>query len=91
MCNVCQGYVGVSCPVCGEGSLKERECPECKGLGHTGYYAFDVHKRTEVECTEIAWLLLPEDEDEALEKGKRYCKKEVDVCSRCCGEGFILV
>lgn len=89
MCNVCQGYVGVSCPVCGDGSLREEECPICKGLGHTGYYAFDVHSRKDVKCTETTWLALPDTEDDAYEKGQRYCKQEVEPCSKCGGEGYI--
>lgn len=88
MCRVCQGYVGVSCPVCGKGSA-EHECPQCKGLGHTGYYAFNIETRADVECTEVTWLALPDDEDEAFEQGKRYCKREVEPCRKCGGEGFI--
>ena len=90
MCNVCQGYTGVSCPVCGKGSLEEHECPSCNGLGHTGYFAFDIIKRVDVKCTEIAWLALPIDEDDAERLGKRYCRQEVEPCYRCGGEGFIL-
>lgn len=91
MCSVCQGYTGVSCPVCGSGSLEERECPDCNGLGHKGYFAFDVIKRVDVKCNENAWLTLPVDEDEAERMGKRYCRQEVEPCGRCGGEGFILV
>lgn len=89
MCSACQGYVGVSCPVCGKGSLQEKTCPKCKGLGHTGYYAFDVIKRVDVKMSEADWLLLPDEEDEAIISGMRYCKQEVDICSKCGGEGVI--
>lgn len=91
MCSICDGYFGVVCPVCGSGAREERKCPECEGLGHKGYYAFDIHKRVDVKCTEIAWMVLPDSEDEAFEKGKRYCKQEVEPCCRCGGDGFIMV
>ena len=89
MCEVCKGYTGVSCPVCGKGSVKEKVCDKCHGLGHTGYYAFDIITREKVECTESAWLALPVDEDDAEYKNKRFCRMEVDVCTRCCGDGFV--
>lgn len=90
MCNVCQGYSGVSCPVCGRGSLTEHECDACNGLGHAGYFAFDIIKREFVKCTETAWLALPVDEDDAEIRGKRYCRMEVEPCPICGGEGYVL-
>lgn len=90
MCNVCNGYSGVSCPVCGRGSLMEKECDACNGLGHAGYYAFDIIKRECVKCTEKAWLALPVDEDDAENRSKRYCRMEVEPCPICGGEGYVL-
>ena len=90
MCEVCRGYAGVSCPVCGSGSA-ESECPDCNGLGHTGYFAFDIINRVNVKCTENAWVALPSSEDDAEVSGKRYCRQEVEPCARCGGEGYISV
>ena len=90
MCSACEGYLVSSCPVCGRGSREEVECPKCHGVGHGGYFAFDIIKREAVKCTENAWLTLPEDEDDADRLGKRYCRMPFEACDRCDGEGVIL-
>lgn len=91
MCSVCQGYTGVACPVCGNGKRQEMQCPECGGLGHRGYFAFDIIKRVDVECTENAWMALADNEDIAESKNARYCRQELEPCTRCGGDGYILV
>ena len=83
-CEVCKGYAGVDCPVCGS----HETCPDCKGHGEI-YYAFDIHARTFTRCNDITYLLLPESEDEAYMHNKRYCQGEVVMCKRCLGEGKI--
>lgn len=88
-CEHCRGYSVSYCPVCGDEVTKMVTCPECEGSGLGKHYAFDRIKRIDVECTEIAYNLLPEDEDEAEALGQRYCKQDVEYCWRCRGEGEI--
>lgn len=87
MCSECQGYSVSRCPICGD---NEQECPSCNGLGHTGYYAFNIITREEVKCTEETWLALPVEEDDAYRLGKKYCQMPVEPCGQCGGEGYIL-
>lgn len=42
-----------------------------------------------VRVTELAYQILPFDEDDALYSKKRYCQGCVEVCSSCKGEGEI--
>ena len=85
-CTVCRGYTGVSCPCCGEVIT----CPDCNGVGYAPYMAFNIHTRCEVEVTEMAWFLLPEDEDGAHDKGMNYCKMPLEKCPTCNGCGDIV-
>lgn len=62
-------------------------CPDCEN-GYE-YYAFDVLTRKMVRVTELAYQILPFDEDDALYSKKRYCQGCVEVCSSCKGEGEI--
>lgn len=85
-CELCRGYVGVSCPACGSGMV---ECPECHGTGEGPYYAFNTKTRRDVKCTETAWHALPATEDAAVAKGEHYCKQEHYDCPLCGGLGEI--
>lgn len=91
-CSECRGHVGVSCPVCGP---QPDECPECHGLGHTGYYALNIVTRKVVKVTESTWNCLPEDEDmtEAMNRtGMRrqsWCRMEKEPCRMCGGDGVV--
>lgn len=64
-------------------------CPDCQGSGYTPYKAFDIKTRKEIPVTELAYMILPADEDMAEYEGKRYCKAEILICPTCHGEGEI--
>ena len=64
-------------------------CPDCQGSGYTPYKALDIITRKEVAVTELAWRILPDDENEAESRGMRYCKVEIEVCRTCNGAGEI--
>ena len=66
-------------------------CPSCGGCGHTPILKFDTIKRIDIACTIEEYNLLPNDEDEAEELGRRYCKQDIDTCPTCRGEGEIYV
>ena len=87
-CAVCAGHSSYNCPCCGE-DVRMIECPDCNGTGHTPFMAFDIIKRIDVPVTELAYLILPDDEDEANYFRKRYCKQELDTCPTCRGLGEI--
>lgn len=89
-CEHCRAYSVSYCPVCEEGKEEMVICPECGGLGHEPFVAFDTLTRQDVECTEAAYICLPDDEDEAEAKGQRYCKQDLCICPTCLGEGRII-
>lgn len=86
-CVVCLGHDTFTCPVCGETRMVT--CPDCKGSGYTPYMAFDRIRRKCLPVTELAYQVLPNDEDEAESMGMRYCKIEIEPCHRCRGAGEI--
>lgn len=86
-CSVCAGHSAYNCPCCGE-TVTMVECPDCEGSGLI-HYAFDTHHRRMMRVTELAFLILPEDEDDARYLGVRWCKGCVEVCDTCKGEGEI--
>lgn len=86
-CSVCAGYSSHNCPCCGEDRMTS--CPDCNGTGLAPYMAFDIIDRKFVEVTELAWLILPADEDEAEEHTMRYCKADIQACRTCGGVGEI--
>lgn len=53
------------------------------------YYAFDTRERTMKKVTEIAYLILPPDEDCAKSLGARWCQGCVEKCETCKGYGEI--
>lgn len=71
--------------------MKMITCPYCSGAGRTPYLKFDIIKRIDIPCTEAEYKLLPIDEDEAEELGRRYCQQDIDICPTCRGEGEIAV
>lgn len=86
-CSVCAGYIE-HCPCCGEPARTIR-CPKCQGSGYTPYMAFDIITRKDIPVTELAYAVLPPDEDTADSLGMRYCKQEIDICPLCNGAGEI--
>lgn len=64
-------------------------CPDCQGSGYKPYMAFDIIKRACVPVTDLAWAILPDDEDIASYLGMRYCKMDVELCPTCRGDGEI--
>lgn len=89
-CSVCAGYGSYNCPCCGEGTHLIT-CPDCKGTGFAPYMAFDIIDRKFIEVTELAWQILPDDEDEAESRTMRYCKADLENCPKCRGWGEIRV
>ena len=87
-CSVCAGYSSYNCPCCGE-EPRMIVCPDCQGSGYTPYMAFDVRTRKTTPVSELAYEILPIDEDEALSRGMRYCKVEIEICHTCGGSGEI--
>lgn len=64
-------------------------CPDCKGTGWEAHRAFHIYHRVTVLCTEVAWLMLPPNEDIAFEKGENWCRFPREICPTCKGEGEI--
>lgn len=94
-CSVCQGYSSEKCPCCSEG-VKSVVCPDCHGTGKTPYLAWNLDTKKVEEVTKSAWIIMPEDEDEAMlltARGKKqnYCRYEEGgfVCRTCYGDGKI--
>lgn len=85
-CSVCAGYSSDNCPCCGTRSVMV-ECPDCDG-GYE-FYAFDIRTRKFVRVTEMAYNILPIDEDEAEFANARFCQGDVRMCATCKGEGQI--
>ena len=86
-CSVCAGYVGVDCPCCGS-HANIITCPDCGGTGEGDYKVWDIHERIEVGCDRLTYLYSANTEDDAEERGQRYCKLSC-VCQTCQGEGTL--
>lgn len=89
-CEHCRGYSVTHCPVCGEGETEVIECPKCGGDGIDHHYAYDMRTHEFVEVTEIAFLILPDDVEEAECRGEHYCKGDIP-CPYCRGYGEVRV
>ena len=87
-CSVCAGYSDYNCPCCGE-EVKMITCPDCQGSGYTPYMAFDIKTRKTTPVSELAYDILPIDENEAKSMGMRFCKVEIEICRTCNGSGEI--
>lgn len=85
-CSVCAGHDSYNCPCCSP-KVQIMTCPECDN-GYQ-YYAFDVIARKFVRVTELAYQILPFDEDDAYFEKKRYCQGCIEKCRKCNGEGEI--
>lgn len=85
MCEICHGYPG--CPVCSP-EPRMIECPSCQGHGYI-WHRYDIEENEETEVTEEEFNTLPVDEDEAAEKGERYCQGDKETCPVCDGTGEI--
>ncbi len=64
------------------------KCEACNGNGKH-WHAYDIEADRETECTETAWNILPETEEEAIAKGEHYIKGEVETCEVCNGDGEV--
>lgn len=64
-------------------------CPDCQGSGYTPYMAYDIKTKKDIPVTELAYSILPADENEADSKGMRFCKVEINICQTCKGLGEI--
>lgn len=87
-CTVCAGYSSQDCPCCGKGA-GVTDCPDCGGTGEGAWKVWDIIDRVIVDCTEIAYQIACNDEDEAAVKGKRFCKLS-DTCPTCRGTGQVM-
>lgn len=65
----------------------DTECERCKGTGKI-HYAIDVRSGKETEVTDIAYMILPDDED-GLQYGQHYIKGDCSTCRICNGDGYI--
>lgn len=86
-CSVCEGYSSDRCPCCGEGE-RWAKCPDCDGKGVI-YLAFHIGERKFKQVTELAYTILPEDEDTARYMRNKWCQGGTEVCDTCHGEGEI--
>ena len=86
-CSVCAGYSSYNCPCCGE-DVRMMECPDCGGNG-VRYLAFHITERRFKEVTELAFTILPQDEDEARYMRNKWCQGDIKRCPTCKGEGEI--
>lgn len=64
------------------------KCEACDGKG-SHWYAYNIETNEETECTEEAWLCLPETEDATEANGQHYCRGEKEICEVCGGIGEI--
>lgn len=87
-CEVCMGINSSSCPVCGH-EPEMIDCPDCKGTGHSEYWAVKVEDGEEIEVTETTWSCLPPTRAIALRMRQHYYQGPREVCQRCYGEGVI--
>ena len=85
-CAVCAGYSSYNCPCCSEDVVMV-DCPDC--ANGVVYYAFNIKTRKDVRVTEIAYMLLPFDEDCAEFERQNYCQGDIRICPTCKGEGEI--
>lgn len=63
-------------------------CAACNGKGFH-WFAYSIEKGENVETTETAYNMLPENEEEAERIGYRFCKGEKETCEVCNGDGEI--
>lgn len=86
-CPVCAGHDTYNCPCCSE-EVRMIDCPDCNGTGYGDWKVWDIIKREEVSCTETDYRYSARTEDEAIERGQRYCRLSC-TCKTCRGEGMI--
>lgn len=85
-CDVCRGHsLSGECPCCGE---SQERCPDCNGTGKR-YQIFDVIDRELLFCDKDFYWSVAEDEDDAEERGERYCRVMM-MCKTCGGTGYAL-
>ena len=86
-CSICAGHSSYNCPCCGE-EARMVDCPDCEGNGVV-YYAFHITERRFKKVTELAYTILPQDEDEARYMRGKWCQGDILKCPTCKGEGEI--
>lgn len=64
------------------------KCEACNGIGYH-YYAYNFDTNRESECTETAYMLLPESEEEARRTRGHYVKGVKEICEVCDGVGEV--
>ena len=64
------------------------KCEACNGNGYH-YYASDFENEEDKECTEQAWLCLPETEEHARFLNQHYIRGEKETCEVCDGVGEV--
>jgi hypothetical protein len=65
------------------------KCPTCQGYGVIDCMAWDIVNQRLVDVTTVTYFMLPDEEDEAVQRGKNYCKGDACRCPHCWGEGRI--
>lgn len=88
-CNVCLGMNEEACPICGT-PVKMIVCPTCGGYGFIDCTAWIVGDEDGVvDVKPATYFLIPDTEEDAIQKGQRYYKGDACRCPHCCGEGKI--
>lgn len=95
-CPICQGYDSYHCPNCAE--AKDKDCPDCQGLGIEPYRAINLETQEIINVTHSAWIIMPEDEEEAAllsarGKKQKFCQYSEGgyTCATCRGCGKIAI
>jgi len=86
-CSVCAGHSSYNCPCCSE-EVRMIPCPDCDAKGVV-YHAFHIGERKFKKVTELAYTILPPDEDDARFMRGKWCQGGIEVCPTCRGEGEI--
>ena len=64
------------------------KCEACNGNGYH-YYAYNIEKDEETECTVHTWSTLPKTEDQVRALHQHYIRGEKEICEACDGVGEV--